>query len=94
MASKVEERIEKLRREIRRHDHLYYVESRPRISDEKYDRLFAELRGLEEKHPELVTPDSPTQRVGAEPLDSFPTVEHLERMLSLDNVGSAEELRA
>jgi len=93
MASRVEKRIEKLRREIREHDHLYYVENRPKISDAQYDRLFAELRKLEDARPELITPDSPTQRVGAEPLDSFPTVEHLAPMLSLDSSVEESALR-
>src|SRR5262245_20896121 len=86
-------RIDELRREIRRHDYLYYVEARPEISDREYDRLYAELRQLEEKHPELVTPDSPTQRVGGQPIEGFRTVRHREPMLSIDNTYSADELR-
>ena len=74
-----------LREEIRRHDFLYYVEARPEISDARYDELFRRLRALEEAHPELATPDSPTQRVGSEPLESLPTVEHAAPMLSLDS---------
>ena len=62
-------RIERLRREIRRHDELYYVKDRPEISDTEYDRLFRELVDLESAHPDLVTQDSPTQRVGAPPLE-------------------------
>ena len=86
-------RIEELSGLIRHHDRQYYVEADPEISDSEYDRLVAELRGLEEEHPELVKPDSPTQRVGGAPIDGFDTVEHAEPMLSLDNTYSAEELR-
>ena len=68
-------RIDWLREEIRRHEHLYYVRDAPEISDEAYDGFFRELRQLEEKHPGLVTEDSPTQRVGGEPLPGFTTVE-------------------
>src|SRR5689334_19460057 len=75
-AKKLETRAEKLRAQIRHHDHRYYVLDAPEVSDEAYDALFRELRALEEKHPELVTPDSPTQRVSGAPLDGFPTVEH------------------
>jgi DNA ligase (NAD+) len=78
-------RIEKLSGEIRRHDHLYYVEDAPAISDEAYDVLFRELRKLEERFPELVTADSPTQRVAGGVLESLPTVVHLAPMLSLDS---------
>jgi len=86
--------VEELRREIRRHDHAYYVLARPTISDRAYDRLLEELRRLEEEHPELLTPDSPTQRVGGEPLEEFRTVRHSTPMLSLDNTYNEEELRA
>jgi len=82
-----------LREEIRRHDYLYYVENRPEISDARYDRLFARLEELEEADPELVTEDSPTQRVGAEPRDDLPTVSHAAPMLSLDSTQDPEELR-
>ncbi len=67
-------RIDALRGEIRRHDHLYYVKDRPEISDAEYDRLFRELSDLEAAHPDLVTPDSPTQRVGAPPLEELKKV--------------------
>lgn len=87
------ERIEKLREEIRRHDRAYYQEDRPVISDAEYDRLFAELKELEEAHPELVTPDSPTRRVGGEPLEKFETVEHDAPMLSLDSSQEESALR-
>ena len=86
-------RIEELRSEIRRHDHLYYVLDQPEISDARYDELFHELKELEEEHPDLVTEDSPTQRVGGEPLDKFPTVEHETPMLSLDSSEKEETLR-
>jgi DNA ligase (NAD+) len=79
--------------EVRRHDRLYYVEARPEISDAEYDRLFARLRALEAEWPELRTPDSPTQRVGAEPQDAFETVAHVEPMLSLDSSTEEEALR-
>jgi DNA ligase (NAD+) len=87
------ERIEELRRLIRHHDRKYYIEAAPEISDYDYDMLVAELRKLEEKHPELITPDSPTQRVGGEPLEGFAIVEHRVPMLSIDNTYSEDELR-
>ena len=83
-------RIEELRRQIRHNDHLYYVEDSPEISDEAYDSLFRELKRLEERFPDLLTPDSPTQRVGGEPLASFSTIEHAAPMLSLDSDPSPE----
>jgi DNA ligase (NAD+) len=89
----VRRRMEELSAEIRRHEHLYYVLDRPEISDAEYDRLERELRDLEAEHPELVTPDSPTQRVGERPSDDFPSVRHRVPMLSLDNTYSEEELR-
>ena len=87
------ERIEQLRKEIRRHDRLYYVEARPEISDREYDKLLAELGELEQQHPELVTPDSPTQRVGGEPIAGFAKVTHEPRMLSIDNTYNEDEVR-
>lgn len=87
------ERIRELREEIRHHNHAYYVEDNPEISDYEYDKLMQELIDLEEKHPELVTPDSPTQRVGGKPLDKFEKVDHDTPMLSLGNVFSEEEIR-
>lgn len=84
-------RVEELRREIRRHDYLYYVKNEPEISDEAYDALFEELEELEERYPDLRAPDSPTQKVGAEPQDEFPTVEHTAPMLSLE--ASRDEAR-
>src|SRR3972149_1903171 len=89
-----EARAEWLRREIERHNYLYYVLDQPEISDEEYDALLRELVDLEAKYPELVTPDSPTQRVGAPPAEQFGTVPHLTPMLSLANAFNEEELRA
>ncbi|HEV8630275.1 MAG TPA: NAD-dependent DNA ligase LigA [Thermoanaerobaculia bacterium] len=86
-------RAAELRDEIRRHDHLYYVNDAPEIADEAYDALFAELRALEDQHPDLVTADSPTQRVAGAPLDSFPTIEHAAPMLSLESDKEEEALR-
>ena len=88
-----EKRIAKLREEIRRHEHLYYALNRPEISDQEYDALERELRDLEAQHPDLVAPDSPTQRVGERPSESFPAVVHRTPMLSLDNTYSEDELR-
>ncbi|UCD56315.1 MAG: NAD-dependent DNA ligase LigA, partial [Candidatus Hydrogenedentota bacterium] len=85
--------IEKLRRQVNHHNFLYYVLDNPEISDAEYDRLMRRLIELEEKHPEFITPDSPTQRVGAEPLEAFGTVEHTIPMLSLGNAFSHDELR-
>src|SRR5262245_33578416 len=86
-------RIEELRQEIRRHDYLYHVLSRPEISDAEYDALFRELRQLEEQHPALVTADSPTQGVGGRRALAFAPVEHRVAMLSLDNALTADDLR-
>jgi len=86
-------RIEALRAEIRRHDHLYYVLDRPEISDEQYDRLHEELRRLEAGHPELVTPDSPTQRVGGATAAGFATAWHAAPMLSLESTRNADDVR-
>ncbi len=88
------DRIEQLRDEIRRHEELYYVLSTPEIADTDFDALMTELQSLEKAHPELVTPDSPTQRVGGRPVQGFPTVEHLSQMLSLDNAYDEADLRA
>ena len=87
-----EREIEKLRREIEEHNRRYYVDAAPAISDYDYDRLFARLKKLEAEHPELVTPDSPTQKVGGEPIEGFAQVEHEVQMLSLDNSYSVEDL--
>jgi len=85
--------IEDLRQEIRRHEHLYYVLDAPELSDADFDRLMQELKQLEAAHPDLVTPDSPTQRVGGKPREGFVKVEHSRPMLSLDNAFNEEELR-
>ncbi len=87
-------RIDALRKEIRRHDHLYYAKDRPEISDAEYDRLFRELSDLETTHPDLITPDSPTQRVGAPPLDELKKVPHERPMLSLDSILDREDVLA
>jgi len=87
-------RAEKLRAALRHHDYLYYVEAAPEISDDAYDAMFHELRALERDHPELVTPDSPTQRVGGAPMVGLDTAEHTEAMLSLDSSAKEEDLRA
>ena len=87
------ERIAELREAIRRHDYLYYVQAAPEIPDREYDRLMEELKVLEAEHPELVTADSPTRRVGGEPIEGFRTVEHAEAMLSIDNTYSEADLR-
>jgi DNA ligase (NAD+) len=94
MASKeIKGQIEDLRRRIRRHDHLYYVLNKPAISDQEYDSLYRKLKDLEDKNPELITKDSPTQRVGGSPLKEFATVKHIDPMMSLDNTYSADEIR-
>jgi len=85
-------RAEKLREEIRHHEHLYYVMDAPEISDAAFDKLMNELKRIEAEHPELVTPDSPTQRVGGKPAEGFQKVRHSRPMLSLDNAYSEEEL--
>ncbi len=89
-----EARAAELREEIDRHARLYYVEDRPEITDAEYDVLFRELIALEEAHPELVTPDSPTQRVGGTPVGELPAVRHEIPLLSLENAYSPEELKA
>jgi len=85
-------RIRELREEIQKHDRLYYEEAAPVISDREYDRLYRELVDLEAQFPDLVTPDSPTQRVGGKPLEAFAQIQHRVPMLSLDNTYSEEEL--
>ncbi len=87
-------RVEELRDQIRYHDYRYYVLNEPEISDAEYDELMRELRALEEEFPELVTPDSPTQRVGGQPAELFAPVQHRAPMLSLDNAFSEAELKA
>src|SRR6516162_11851647 len=87
------ERAETLRRLIDYHNYKYYVEAKPEISDREFDRLLEELKKLEAEHPELATPDSPTRRVGGQPIEGFATVTHRQPMLSIDNTYSADELR-
>src|SRR5207244_3599738 len=91
--SKPAAEIAKLREEIRYHDRKYYVEAAPEISDREYDLLIDRLKELEAEHPELVTPDSPTQRIGDQPIASLSSVTHRLPMLSIDNTYSVEELR-
>ncbi len=85
--------IEALRKELRRHEHLYYVLDRPEISDAEYDELMRKLQALEAQNPELVTPDSPTHRIGGKPREGFIKVRHSSPMLSLDNALNEQELR-
>jgi DNA ligase (NAD+) len=94
MGENVNRKLDELRSQIRHHDHLYYVLNQPEITDGQYDKLFAELKRLEEQRPELVTPDSPTQRVSGKPLEAFKSVRHAIPMLSIDNTYNAGELRA
>ena len=79
--------------EIRRHDYKYYVEAAPELSDREYDRLMERLKDLESRHPELIVPDSPTQRIGDQPVEGLRQVAHSVPMLSIDNTYSVEELR-
>ncbi|MGH3105750.1 MAG: NAD-dependent DNA ligase LigA [Rubrobacteraceae bacterium] len=89
----VRSRIEGLREQVRYHNRRYHIEDAPQISDAEYDALYAELESMEAEHPELVTPDSPTQRVGGEPLEGFEEVRHTVPMLSLANARKTEDLR-
>ena len=82
-----------LAEEIRHHDYLYYVEAKPEVSDREYDKLYHELLDLEKQFPDLVTPESPSQRVGGEPLKAFKPIQHLTPMTSLDNTYSQGEVR-
>jgi DNA ligase (NAD+) len=92
MAS-IAQRADELRRLINHYNYKYYVEAKPEISDREFDKLLAELKQIEEEHPELATPDSPTQRVGGQPIEGFTTVVHREAMLSIDNTYNPNELR-
>ena len=94
MTASAASRIARLREQIRHHDRKYYVEAAPEISDRDYDRLVTELQELETKHPDLVTSDSPTQRVGDEPVPELESVRHRMPMLSIDNTYSADDLAA
>src|ERR1022692_3109478 len=88
----LEKKIEALREKIRHHEHLYYVLDNPEISDAEYDNLTQQLKDLEKEHPALVTPDSPTQRVGGKPREGFVKVRHSTPMLSLDNTYNEEDV--
>ncbi len=92
VSEEIKRRVEKLRKEINYHNYRYYVLDDPVISDYEYDMLVKELRELEEQYPELITPDSPTQRVGGQPIEGFPSVRHRVPMLSLDNTYSKDEV--
>ncbi len=94
MAKEVKKQVERLRNEIRRHDYFYYVLNQQEITDQQYDKLFSELKSLEEANPQFITSDSPTQRVSERPLDGFKTVRYAIPMLSIDNTYSPEELKA
>src|ERR1700680_4870613 len=85
--------LEKLREKLRHHEHLYYVLDAPEISDAEYDALMRELQALEAQHPELITPDSPSRRVGGKPREGFVKVRHSSAMLSLDNALNEADLR-
>lgn len=89
----IKKEIDSLRAAVRRHDNLYYVANKPVISDQEYDRLYARLKELEDAHPQFITPDSPTQRVGGRPIEGFAVVKHITPMMSMDNTYSAQELR-
>lgn len=89
-----EERIQSLRSQIDHHNRLYYLDARPEITDQEFDALLRDLQALEAQHPELITPDSPTQRVGGAPIEGFTQIAHTVPMMSLDNTYSEEELRS
>ncbi|MBV8476279.1 MAG: NAD-dependent DNA ligase LigA, partial [Acidobacteria bacterium] len=93
-AQDIQQKIDRLREKIRYHEHRYYVLDAPEISDAEFDRLMRELNELEAEHPELIRPDSPTQRVGGKPREGFLKVRHSSPMLSLDNTYNEDELRA
>src|SRR5438874_9300633 len=92
-AKNIDQRLESLREKIRQHEYRYYVLDDPEISDAEFDRLMNELKNLEAEHPDLITPDSPTQRVGGKPREGFVKARHSSPMLSLDNAYTEEELR-
>src|SRR5438045_9170598 len=93
-SNSLEQRLDELRAAIRHHEERYYIHNDPEISDEEFDRLLHELEQVEADHPDLVTPDSPTQRVAGRPVEGFPTVEHLVPMRSLDHAYHTEQLIA
>ena len=90
---KPKQEIEKLRTELERHNRLYYIDAAPEISDYEFDQMLRRLAELEAKHPEYADPNSPTQRVGGAPIESFPTVIHDPPMLSIENAYNLDELR-
>src|SRR5271165_6632194 len=92
-AKKIAKEIESLRDQIRHHEYRYYVLDNPEITDAQFDKLMNELKSLESEHPELITPDSPSQRVGGKPREGFIKARHSSPMLSLENAYSEEELR-
>jgi DNA ligase (NAD+) len=92
MSANARQRAIELRRRIAEYDKAYYIDASPLVSDREYDEVFAELLAIEREHPELVTPDSPTQRVGGAPLSEFETHVHSKQMLSLANTYSLEEV--
>ena len=94
MDAKIQQRVDQLREEINRHNYRYHALDAPEISDVQFDALMRQLRELEDQHPDLVTPESPTQRVGAPPAQGFAQVEHRLPMLSLANAFNPEELAA
>ncbi len=93
-AKDIEKKIESLREKIRHHEYQYFVLDQPEISDQDFDKLMRQLRELEAEHPDLLTPDSPTQRVGGKPREGFVKVRHSSPMLSLDNTYNEDELRS
>jgi DNA ligase (NAD+) len=94
MGASTKTRIDQLRRELEHHNYLYYVQAKPEISDQKFDHLLKELTELESAHPEFASADSPTQRVGGQPIEGFKSVEHAVRMMSIDNTYDEGEVRA
>ncbi|MCP4570405.1 MAG: NAD-dependent DNA ligase LigA, partial [FCB group bacterium] len=90
-SAEIRKELERLRNEIERHNYAYYVLDNPQVDDAEYDRLFDRLQAIEKEHPELLTPDSPSQRVGAAPSEKFASVKHRQQMLSLQKVTTAEE---
>src|SRR3954449_12529977 len=89
-----EKRIRELVEQLNHHNHLYYIEARPTISDREFDKLLAELIELEKAHPQLALPDSPTQRVGGDVQTALKSVKHVVPMMSIDNTYSEDEVRA
>src|SRR5919197_4965592 len=92
-AQDVQRKIDALREKIRHHEHLYYVLDQPEVTDAEFDQLMLQLKQLESENPTLITPDSPTQRVGGKPREGFLKVRHSSAMLSLDNTYNEEDLR-